>query len=256
MYIILLKIYIKTLCCWLCIYSSLNVASLLSSLFHGIPVYSMAFHSLILSESQIPWIYTAKILLYPMEFHGIPQHSTWGHRIPLNFHGNSIETIDTMAIFCIPWNSMAFHSIPPGCHRIPLKCHGNLHGNHRNYGNIRDGQCAEATFGVLQMIGWEVLCKIVCNFYSPISPLFLICCHLHTFNHVCTLFTILQLFITLSRSVTMFMTSYHVWPLSPLYQHFNTVWIFSSTTFHFNFANNIACCLLLLPLFAAFTIFC
>ena len=30
-----------------------------------------------------------------------------------------------MAIFCIPWNAMAFHSIPPGCHRIPMKCHGN-----------------------------------------------------------------------------------------------------------------------------------
>ena len=44
-----------------------------------------------------------------MAFHGIPPGC---YRIPLKCHGNSIT-------------SMAFHGIPPGCHIIPLKCHGN-----------------------------------------------------------------------------------------------------------------------------------
>ena len=44
-----------------------------------------------------------------MAFHGIPPGF---HRIPLKCHGNNIT-------------SMAFHGIPLGCHRIPLKCHGN-----------------------------------------------------------------------------------------------------------------------------------
>ena len=62
------------------------------------------------------------------------------------------------------------------------------------------------------MIGWEVICKIVSNYYWPISPLFQI---VATFAHFCTLFTILQLFgqivITFSHSVTMCIMLYHVW---------------------------------------------
>ena len=104
-----------------------NVADLLSSLCHGIPVYSIAyfqqspkihgfpltnfvrvpnsmdFHCSNYSIFCIPW--------NSMAFHNIPPGC---HIIPLKCHGNSIETIETMAIFCIPWNSMAFHSIPHG----------------------------------------------------------------------------------------------------------------------------------------------
>ena len=64
---------------------------------HGNSITSMAFHG-------IPW--------HSMEFHGIPPGC---HRIPLichNVHG-------------IPWHSIELYGIPPGCHRISLKCHGN-----------------------------------------------------------------------------------------------------------------------------------
>ena len=58
-------------------------------------------------------------LLYPMAFHGIPPGC---HIIPLKYHGNNITS---MAFHGIPWHSMEFHGIPPGCHRILLKFHGN-----------------------------------------------------------------------------------------------------------------------------------
>ena len=88
---------------------------------------------------------------------------------------------------------------------------------------------------------------------------------LATFAHFCTLFTILQLFwqlfSTFSHSVTMFITLYHIWPLFCNFHYFISILtlfgilaIPLATTFHFNFAINIAR-ILLLPLIAAFTIF-
>ena len=165
-----------------------------------------------------------------MEFHGIPPGC---HRIPLKYHGNSIETTETMAIFCIPWYSMAFQIIPPGCHIIPLKCYGNNMETIETMAisELSWVECAEATFWVLQLIGWEVICKIVSNFYSPISPLFLIFCHcctlLITFAH----FTILQFFFDNFSSLLAAVRYVHnviprlatLLPLSPLYQHFNTL---------------------------------
>ena len=60
-----------------------------------------------------------------MEFYGIPWNSMGFHldaiEFPLKFHGNNITS---MAFHGIPWHSMEFHGIPPGCHIIPLKCHG------------------------------------------------------------------------------------------------------------------------------------
>ena len=136
--------------------------------------HSSVLYTQFLTESQIPWISTVKIIISSVS-HGISWHSTTFHLDAIELHWNDMEAKETMAIFCIPWNSMAFHNIPPGCHIIPMKCHGNsietietmaifcIPWNSMAFHNIPPGchriplKCHENNMAISETGGWVCL---------------------------------------------------------------------------------------------------